>query len=148
MKIILLENIEKIGFKDEIVSVKPGFGRNFLIPNGRAILATNSAVKILNEKLKQQKKKEDELLKGINKQAEILPALDIKIKAKFSEDGDKLFGSITTSDFIKALADQGHEIDRKFVKFNTIKQLGKYEAEVRLHRNVKISIPFEVVSEK
>ena len=148
MKIILLENIEKVGFKDEIVNVKPGYGRNYLIPKQKAILATESSIKILNEKLKQQQKKEEEILKEINKKAEFLSALSVKILAKTGEDGKKLFGSITTTDFIKELSNLGHELDRKFVRFNTIKEIGSYEAEIRLHRNVKISIPFEVISEK
>ena len=148
MKIILLENIEKVGFKDEVVNVKPGFARNYLIPSQKAVLATESAVKVLNEKLKQQQRKEEELLKEINQQAELLPTLNVKIQAKTGEDGKKLFGSITTIDFVKTLSALGHEIDRKFVKFNTIKEIGSYEAEVRLHRSVKVSIPFEVVVEK
>ena len=147
MKIILLENIEKVGFKDEIVSVKNGYARNFLIPKGKAVLATNSAIKNLNEKLKQQTKKESKVIESANKIAEILPTLDLKIKAKVSEDGKKLFGSITNTQLVNALETLGHKIDRKFVKFNSIKEIGKYEAEVRLHRQVSVSVPFEVVSE-
>ena len=147
MKIILLENIEKVGFKDEIVSVKNGYARNFLIPKGKAVLATNSAIKNLNEKLKQQTKKESKVIESANKIAEILPTLELKIKAKVSEDGKKLFGSITNTQLVNALENLGHKIDRKFVKFNSIKEIGKYEAEVRLHRQVSVSVPFEVVSE-
>jgi len=147
MEIILLENIEKLGFKDEVVSVKPGFGRNFLIPKGKAVLATESAIKVLHEKLKQQQQKENKVVEAANKLAEILPTLEIKIKAKVAEGGNKLFGSITTNKFVSALKDLGHEIDRKFVKLSTIKELGKYDAEVRLHRNVSVTIPFEVIAE-
>ena len=146
MEIILLENIEKLGFKDEIVTVKSGYGRNFLIPKQKAILATESAVKVLNEKLKQQEQKEAKVIEGMRKIAETLPALDIKIKAKVAEGGTKLFGSITTTQFTDALAALGHEIDKKFVKLTTIKELGKYNAEVRLHRSVSITVPFEVIA--
>ena len=91
MNIILLENVEKVGFKDEIVSVKPGFGRNFLIPGGKAILATTSTIKILSEKLKQQERKEKEIIDAANKIAEELATVEIKIKAKVAEDGKKIF---------------------------------------------------------
>ena len=147
MEIILLENIEKLGFKDEIVTVKAGFGRNFLIPKQKAILATESAVKVLNEKLKQQEQKEAKVIEGMQKIVETLPALDIKIKAKVAEGGTRLFGSITTTQFTDALSALGHEIDKKFVKLTTIKELGKYDAEVRLHRSVAITVPFEVIAE-
>lgn len=147
MEIILLENVEKLGFKDEIVTVKPGYGRNFLIPQQKAILATESAVKVLNEKLKQQEQKEAKVIESTQKIADILPTLDIKIKAKVAEGGTKLFGSITTTQFSDALTALGHEIDKKFVKLSTIKELGKYDAEVRLHRSVSVTVPFEVVAE-
>ena len=147
MEIILLENIEKLGFKDEVISVKPGFARNFLIPKGKAKLATESSLKVLKEKLRQQQQKENQVVEAANKIAEILPKLEVKIKAKVSEGSNKLFGSITTAQFVSALKVLGHEIDKKFVKLNTIKELGKYEAEVRLHRTVSTTIPFEVISE-
>ena len=147
MKIILKENIEKLGFSDEVVKVKNGFGRNFLIPQGKAILATDSAVKVLEEKLRQQSGKEEKKIADANSIAEVISNLDIKVKAKVAEDGQKLFGSVTTVQFTDALASMGHEIDKRFVKLSTIKEVGKYEAEVRLHRNVSVSIPFEVIAE-
>ena len=147
MKIILKENIEKLGFADEVVKVKNGFGRNFLIPQGKAILATDSAVKVLEEKLRQQSGKEEKEVADANNIAEIISNLDIKVKAKVAEDGQKLFGSVTTVQFTDALASMGHEIDKRFVKLSTIKEVGKYEAEVRLHRNVSVTIPFEVIAE-
>ena len=147
MRIILKENIEKLGFADEVVKVKNGFARNFLIPKGKAILATDSAVKVLEEKLRQQSGKEEKIIADANSIAEVISNLDIKVKAKVVEDGQKLFGSVTTVQFTDALASLGHEIDKRFVKLSTIKEVGKYEAEVRLHRNVSVTVPFEVIAE-
>ena len=147
MKIILKENIEKLGFADEVVKVKNGFARNFLIPQGKAILATDSAVKILEEKLRQQSNKEEKAVADANSIAEVISNLDIKVKVKVAEDEKKLFGSVTTIQFTDELASMGHEIDKRFVKLSTIKEVGKYEAEVRLHRNVSVTIPFKVIAE-
>tara|TARA_B110000014_G_C20065296_1_gene555144 strand:+ start:225 stop:668 length:444 start_codon:yes stop_codon:yes gene_type:complete len=147
MRIILKENIEKLGFADEVVKVKNGFARNFLIPQGKAILATDSAVKVLEEKLRQQSNKEEKVIADANSIAEVISNLDIKIKVKVAEDKKKLFGSVTTVQFTDELASMGHEIDKRFVKLSTIKEVGKYEAEVRLHRNVRVTIPFEVIAE-
>ena len=147
MRIILKENIEKLGFTDEVVKVKNGFARNFLIPQGKAILATDSAVKVLEEKLRQQSNKEEKVIADANSIAEVISNLDIKIKVKVAEGEKKLFGSVTTVQFTDELASMGHEIDKRFVKLSTIKEVGKYEAEVRLHRNVRVTIPFEVIAE-
>jgi len=147
MKIILQENIEKLGFADEVVNVKDGYARNFLIPKGKAVLATDSAIKILEEKLKQQSGKEEKIISDANKLAEVISSLDIKIKVKVAEDGKKLFGSVSNIQFTDALVEHGHSIDKRFVKLASIKELGKYEAEVRLHRNVSVNVPFEVISE-
>jgi len=147
MRIILKENIEKLGFVDEVVTVKNGFARNFLIPQGKAILATDSAVKVLEEKLRQQSNKEEKVITDANSIAEVISNLDIKIKVKVAEDKKKLFGSVTTVQFTDELASMGHEIDKRFVKLSAIKEVGKYEAEVRLHRNVRVTIPFEVIAE-
>ena len=147
MKIILKENVEKLGFKDEVVTVKNGYARNLLIPRGKAVLATDSAIKILEEKLKQQSGKEEKIIADANNIAEVISNLEIVVKAKVAEGGNKLFGSITTIQFTYSLAALGHEIDKRFVKLTTIKEIGKYEAEVRLHRNVSVTIPFEVVAE-
>ncbi len=144
MNIILLENIEKVGFKDEIVTVKNGYGRNFLIPQGKAMLATESAVKVLEEKLRQQAKKEEKVIADAEKTAEKLKGLDIKIKAKISS-GNKLFGKVTLSQFVSAI--EGVEIDKRFINLPSVKEIGKYEATIRLHRKVSISIPFEIIGE-
>ena len=120
MNVILLENIEKLGFKDEIVNVKNGYGRNFLIPTGKAILATESSVKILKEKLSQQSKKEEENITKAKQIAEKLKELNLKIKAKVSS-GNKLFGSIKLSQLISELEKNDQHIDKRFIKIPTIK---------------------------
>ena len=147
MDIILKENIEKLGFKNEIVSVKNGYGRNFLIPKGLGVLATESAVKILNENLKQRSKKEEEEIAEATKTAQALPTLTISLKAKVAEGGTKLFGSIKISQFTDALAALGYTIDASFVKLPKVKELGAFEAEIRLHRTISVSVPFNVIAE-
>ena len=147
MDIILQENVEKLGFKNEIVSVKNGYGRNFLIPKGLGILATESAVKVLNENLKQQAKKEETEITNATKIAEALPRLEIILKGKVADGGTKLFGSVKTAQFTDALAALGHTVDASFVKLPKVKELGKYEAEVRLHRTVSVSVSYSVIAE-
>ena len=146
MDIILKENIEKLGFKNEIVSVKNGYGRNFLIPKGLGILATESAVKVLNENLKQQSQKEEEKIAVATKTAAALPTLTINLIAKVAEGGTKLFGSIKTSQFTDALAALGHTIDASFVKLPKVKDLGTFDAEVRLHRTISVNVSFNVIA--
>ncbi|MDB4126904.1 50S ribosomal protein L9, partial [Flavobacteriales bacterium] len=135
------------GFKNEIVSVKNGYGRNFLIPKGLGILATESAVKVLNENLKQQAKKEEAEITKATKIAEALPKLEIILKGKVADGGTKLFGSIKTAQFTDALQALGHTIDASFVKLPKVKELGKYEAEVRLHRMVSVNVAYSVIAE-
>ena len=146
MEIILKKDIEKLGFINEIVTVKNGYGRNFLIPKGLGVLATESAKKVLAENLKQQAKKEDTKIANANKIAESLTKLEIILKAKVIEGGNKLFGSIKTSQFTEATEALGIEINDKFLKLPKIKELGSYEAEVRLHRTKSINIPFKVIA--
>jgi large subunit ribosomal protein L9 len=146
MDIILKENIEKLGFKNEIVSVKNGYGRNFLIPKGLGILATESAVKVLNENLKQQSQKEKEEIAVATKTAATLPTLTINLIAKVAEGGTKLFGSIKTSQFTDALAALGHTIDASFVKLPKVKDLGTFDAEIRLHRTISVNVSFNVIA--
>ncbi len=147
MNIILKQDVEKLGFKNEIVSVKNGYGRNYLIPKGYGILATETAVKILNENLKQQAKKEETEIAAATKIAEALPKLEIVLKGKVADGGTKLFGSIKTAQFIDAVAGLGQTIDAKFVKLPKVKELGTFDAEVRLHRTVSVSVPFKVIAE-
>ena len=146
MEIILLQDVANLGSKDDIVTVKDGFGRNFLIPQGFAILATPSAKKVLAENLKQRAHKEQKLVDDANKLAEQLKALEIKITSKAG--GDKLFGSVTNANIVEALQASGHTIDRKFVTSGLIKRVGKYTASIRLHRDVIVELPYEIVGEK
>ncbi|MAU37242.1 MAG: 50S ribosomal protein L9 [Flavobacteriales bacterium] len=146
MEIILKKDVAKLGFVNEIVKVKNGYGRNFLIPKRLGVLATKSAKKVLAENLKQQAKKEENEIAHANKIADSLSKLEIILKAKVIDGGNKLFGSIKTSQFIDATAALGVEINDKFLKLPKIKELGSYEAEVRLHRTKSISIPFKVIA--
>jgi large subunit ribosomal protein L9 len=149
MELILKKDVEHLGFTDDLVSVKPGYGRNFLIPNGLAVMATISAKKVLAETLKQRAHKEAANVKAAQGQAELLVALDLKITAK-TGDGNKLFGSITTSDVSDLLAKKGIEIEKKFISVagGSIKRLGQYEADVRFHRDVTAKLIFTVVADK
>ena len=149
MEIILKKDIEGVGFKDDIITVKNGFGRNFLIPNGSAILATPTAKKILAENIKQQVVKDKKIIDDANKIEKKISTLELKIKAKVGE-GVKLFGSVNNINVQKELSENGVEIDKKsiIISGNNIKQLGKYSAKIRLHREVIFDCPFEVVAEK
>jgi large subunit ribosomal protein L9 len=149
MKIILKENIENVGFKDEIVEVKNGYGRNYLIPKGMANLATKSAVKVLEENLRQRAGKDQKIKDAALKTAETLKELVVEVTAKSGEKG-KIFGSVNTIQIAEAVEKLGHEIDRKYIKIRgeQIKNLGNYEADVRLHKDVSAVIKFEVVGEK
>ena len=146
MEIILKKDVAKLGFNNEIVTVKNGYARNFLIPKGLAVLATESAKKVLAENLKQQAKKEETEISAANKIAESLPKLTIVLKAQVAEGGNKLFGSIKTSQFTEAISALGIEINDKFVKLPKIKELGTYDAEIRLHRTISINVNFKVIA--
>jgi len=148
MELILKEDVENLGFKDDVVKVKNGFGRNFLIPNGLAMLATESNKKVLAEKIKQSQNKQKEAISDANKIAKKLEKLDLKLKAK-SVEGEKLFGSITNSDIAKGLSDNGIEIEKKYIQLSSnIKKTGSYSAKIRLHREVSFDFPFEVIKEQ
>lgn len=146
MEIILKQDVEKLGFKDDIVTVKPGYGRNYLIPQGLAVLATPSAKKVLAENLRQRAHKEAKLVEDANKVAEAIKVLEIKITAKVGA-GNKLFGSVTSADIAEKLSSNGHNIDKKFILSSIVKRVGKYNATVRLHREVIVDLPYEVVAE-
>ncbi len=149
MELILKQDVANLGFKDDLVTVKNGYGRNYLIPHGFAALATVSAKKVLAETLKQRAHKELSIVKEANKNAEALKALVLKIAAKTGE-GDKLFGSINNANLSEAIAAGGQEIEKKFITIagGVIKRTGKYTAKVRLHRDVIVDLPFEVIAEK
>lgn len=149
MELILKEDVQNLGFKDDLVNVKNGYGRNFLIPKGLAALATPSAKKVLAENLKQKAHKEKKIVDAAKKTAELLKGLELKITAK-TGTGDKLFGSVTTTDLAEALAKEGHELDKKFISIQggAVKRTGPYNAQIRLHRDVVVDFPFEVVADK
>lgn len=149
MKIILKKDIEKLGFKYDILNVKPGYARNYLIPNGYAIFASNSELKQLKEILKQRNKKEDKLIEEANIKVKKLNSLDIKIFSKVKEN-KKLFGKINNRELSKVLLNYGININKKFIDINNdyIKSTGKYQANIFLHRKVKTKIFFQVLPEK
>ncbi|SHI93977.1 50S ribosomal protein L9 [Flavobacterium terrae] len=146
MEIILKQDVQNLGFKDDVVTVKPGYGRNFLIPQGLAVLATPSAKKVLAENLKQKAHKEAKVVADAKSLAEALKALDIKITAKAG--GEKLFGSVTNADLAVVLEKNGHSIDKKFITSGIVKRTGKYNASVRLHRDVIVDLAYEIVAEQ
>ncbi len=149
MELILKQDVQNLGFKDDIVNVKNGYGRNFLIPTGAAQLATSSAKKVLAENLKQKAHKEKKVVEEATKTAEALKQLEIKIKAK-SGAANKLFGSVTNIDVAEALEKAGQSVEKKYITIQggSIKRVGAYNAKVRLHREVIIDFPFEVIAEK
>ncbi len=145
MEIILLKDVENLGFIDDVVSVKNGYGRNYLIPQGYAVLATPSAKKVLAEKLKQRAFKEKHIVEEAQKIAEKLKTLQVKIPAKVGL-GDKLFGSINNQNLAEILVKEGFDIDKKYIQVigGSVKRIGKYDAKVRLHREVIVDLNFEV----
>ena len=149
MEIILKENIANVGFKDELVSVKAGYGRNFLIPTGKAVLATESAKKVLAENLKQKAFKEKSIIDEANKTATKISKLELKISAKVGPDG-KLFGSISNADVAKSLLDKKIEVEKENISIpgKSIKIIGSYQSSIRLHREVSAQLNFELQPEK
>ncbi|MBP7809124.1 MAG: 50S ribosomal protein L9 [Bacteroidia bacterium] len=148
MEVILKQDIKGLGFADDLVKVRPGYGRNFLIPRGAATLATEGAKKMHAEIMKQRSFKEEKLRKEATANAEKLSAVTIKIGAKAGENG-KIFGSVTTIQVAEALNKAGYPVERKNIEISeeSIKALGTYTAKVRLFKDVNASISFEVVAE-
>jgi large subunit ribosomal protein L9 len=148
MDVILKKDVENLGFTDDLVTVKNGFGRNFLIPQGHAVLATPSAKKVLAETLKQRAFKEKKIIEDAKSEAEKLNGLEIKISAKTGE-GDKLFGSINNINLAESFEKSGVSIDKKFITIagGTIKRTGTYDATIRFHRDVISNFSFEVIAE-
>ena len=146
MELILINDVPNLGFKDDIVSVKNGFVRNFLIPQKLAILATTSSRKVLAENNKQREFKEKKAIDESQKLVKKLSKLEIKISVK-SGTGGKLFGSISNSDLNSELANKGFDFDKKIIKIQggNIKRLGSYTASIRLHKDVIHEITFEIV---
>ena len=148
MKIILKQDILNLGQRDDIVTVKNGYARNFLIPKGMAILATPSAKKVHEEIMRQRAHKEEQLREASLEMAEKMKDINLVIGAKTSTKG-KIFGSVNTIQIAEALVQKGFEVDRRniTIKEDIIKEVGNYTATVRLHKEVKVEIPFEIVSE-
>ena len=148
MEIILLQDVANLGSKDDVLVVKNGYGRNYLIPQKLAILATTSSKKVLSENLKQRAHKEAKLKEEALKQAEILKSITIVIGAKTSTTG-KIFGSVNNIQVAEALKEKGFEVDRKqiTIKEDSIKEIGKHTAKVKFHREVVVELEFEVVAE-
>jgi large subunit ribosomal protein L9 len=148
MEIILKEDVANVGYKDEIVNVKDGYGRNFLIPQGKAVIASVSAKKVLAENLKQRAHKLEKIKKGAQELAAKLDGISLVIGAKTSSTGT-IFGSVTNIQVAEELAKQGFNIDRKIIYISdSVKETGNYTAQIHLHKDVSVNIPFEVVSEK
>ena len=148
MEIILKEDVDNLGSKDDLVTVRPGYARNFLIPQGMAIVATESAKKMLAENQRQRAHKLEKILNEAKAIAEKMAGASLKIGAKAGENG-KIFGSVNTIQIAEALAKAGFELDRKNIKIkgDSIKELGSYTATVKLHRDVVQEVTFEVVGE-
>ncbi|MFY9591463.1 MAG: 50S ribosomal protein L9 [Bacteroidales bacterium] len=149
MEIILKQDVDNLGHKDEIVNVKPGYARNYLIPQGYAIMATASAKKVYEENMKQKAHKEAKLREDAEAVAEKMNGLSLRIGTKTSSTG-KIFGSINTVMIAEALEKEGFNIERKNItlKGEAIKEVGNYEANVKIYKNIKVVVPFEVYSEE
>ena len=148
MEVILKEDVANLGYKDDIVHVKDGYGRNFLIPQGKAVIASESARKVLAEVLKQRAHKIAKIKEEAEALAEKMKGISLTIGAKTSSTGT-IFGSVTNIQIAEELAKLGFEVDRKIIRIkeDAVKEVGSYSATVRLHKEVSVEIPFEVVSE-
>ena len=146
MDVILLTDIANLGHKNDIIEVKPGFGRNYLIPQGYAILATESAKKVLAENLKQRAHKEEKLKNEAAELAQKLESVKLTIGAKTSSSG-KIFGSVNNIMIAEKLQEQGYDIDRKKIIVKEVKEVGTYNASIKLFKDIKVDISFEVFSE-
>jgi len=148
MEIILIQDVTNIGHKDDIVKVKNGYARNYLIPKGLAISATLSAKKMYAETMRQRAHKEEKLREEAHVFAKQLEGISLIIGAKTSTKG-KIFGSVNTIQIAEALSEKGIQIDRKniSIKEDLIKEVGKYTATIKLHREVKVEVPFEIIAE-
>ena len=148
MEIILKEDIASLGYKNDIVTVKNGYGRNYLIPTGKAILASPSAKKMLAEELKQRAHKLEKIKKDAEAVADSLKNVSLTIATKVSATGS-IYGSVGNIQIAEELAKLGHNIDRKIIVIkDQVKEVGHYTAVVKLHKEVSVEIPFEVVAEE
>lgn len=148
MKVILTQDVENLGEANEMVTVKPGYGRNYLIPNKMAVVATASAQRMLQETIKQRAHKEAKIKAEAEKLAEKIAEATVEVGAKAGENG-KIFGSVNTIQLAESLKKLGVDVDRKniTIKDEPIKSLGRYQAEVKLHKEVVTPFEFLVVEE-
>jgi large subunit ribosomal protein L9 len=147
MEVILKEDIVNLGYKDDVVNVKKGYARNFLIPQGKAVIASESARKVLAENQKQRAHKIAQLKADAQAIADKLQGVSLTIGAKTSSTGT-IFGSVTNIQIADALRGKGFEIDRKQILIkDTVKEVGSYKAVVKLHKEVSVEIPFDVIAE-
>ncbi len=147
MKIILKEDVRGLGYKDDVVEVKDGYGRNYLIPQEKAVVATSSALKILAENLRQRAHKIAQIKADAEAAAAALEGVALTIGAKTSATGT-IFGSVNAIQIAEALEKLGHNVDRKLIILkDNIKEVGKYSATIQFHKEVAVEIPFEVVAE-
>lgn len=147
MKVILKEDVQKLGYKDDVVEVKNGYGRNFLIPQGYAEIATESSLKVLAENIKQTQRKQAQIIADAEVAAKALEGVTLTIGTKAGSNG-KIFGSVTTIQIAQALKDLGHDIDRKKISIaGDIKELGEYTAQVNLHRGIVADVALNVINE-
>jgi large subunit ribosomal protein L9 len=148
MEIILLQDVPKLGHKDDLIKVKNGYGRNFLIPKGLALAASGSAKKVHAENLRQRAHKEEKIKIEAQGVADKLAGVNLVVGAKTSSSG-KIFGSVNTIQISEALKEKGFEIDRKNITLpeDQIKEIGSYKAVIRLHRDVKVEISFDIIAE-
>lgn len=146
MEVILIKDMENLGYVNDIVSVKPGYANNYLIPQGYAKAATATAKKVLTENLKQRSHKDAKILADAQALAAKIENLPLTLRVK-AEEG-RVFGTVTAADLAEALAAKGIELDRKAISVESIKTVGEYEATARLHRDVRATIKFSVVAEE
>lgn len=147
MKIILKEDVSGLGYKDDVVEVKDGYGRNFLIPTGKAVIASASALKVLAENQRQRAHKLAKIKADAEAVAAQLADVKLTIGAKTSATGT-IFGSVNAIQIAEALEKLGHNIDRKIIDIkNPVKEVGEYVATIRLHKDITVDVPFEVVAE-
>lgn len=147
MKLILKENVANLGYKDDVVEVKDGYGRNYLIPQGKAVVATSGALKQLAENQKQRAHKLAKIKADAEAAAKALEGVELTIGAKTSSTGT-IFGSVNDIQIAEALEKLGHNVDRKLISLKeTVKEVGKYTATIKFHKEVSVEIPFEVVAE-
>ena len=148
MELILKEDVVNLGYKNDIVTVKSGYGRNYLIPTGKAVIASPAAKKMLAEELKQRAHKLEKIKKDAEAVAESLKDVSLKIATKVRATG-VIYGSVGNIQIAEELAKLGHNIDRKIIVVkDSVKEVGHYKAVVKLHKEVSVEIPFEVVAEE